>query len=159
MLHAAVIREVFGMAKEAGLSTLIDSNGMEPFWEQEELLQMTDGVMLDIKCFDSKEHQKVTGEGNETILKNAAYLAEKGKLFEVRMVIVPDLYEVKKSVTDTGKFLSELPNYESIRIKLIAYRPMGVREEYSHYKTPSVGELEELELILRDMGLKQIIII
>lgn len=159
MLHAPVIREVFQLAKEAGLSTLIDSNGMEPFWKQEELLAVTDGVMLDIKCFDTEDHKKITGEGNETILQNASFLAECGKLFEVRMVIVPELYDGKASVRDTGKFLRQLPDYEKIRIKLIAFRPMGVREEYSHYRTPFLRELEEMEEILREMGFQQIILI
>ena len=47
--------------------------------------------MLDIKAFDGDAHRRITDEGNDTVLKNAAYLAELGKLEEVRAVIVPNL--------------------------------------------------------------------
>ena len=45
------------------------------------------------------------------------------------------------------------------RIKVIAYRPMGVREIYSHYEVPSREYLEYLAGILREQGFEDIIII
>lgn len=120
---------------------------------------MTDGVMLDIKAFDAKEHALVTDAGNENVLKNAVYLAEQKKLFEVRAVIVSDLYDTKKSIQNMAEFLSPYLKIQEFRIKLIAYRPMGVREEYAHYQVPGNDYLEELAEILRTYGFKDIIII
>ncbi len=71
------------------------------------------------------------------VLKNADYLARTGKLYEVRAVIVPDLYDTpKKSIREMGDFLAPYLEYGDIRIKIIAYRPMGVREQYSHFQVP-----------------------
>jgi len=109
--------------------------------------------------FDKEEHQVVTGVTNEIVLENAAFLAEKQKLYEVRAVIVPDLYDAKKSVRAMGEYLKPYLKIKPFRIKLIAYRPMGVREEYSHYRVPDQAYLEELREMLETMGYEEIIII
>jgi len=159
MLHPEFLTELFQKAKQDRLTTLIDSNGTILFEEHPSLLEVTDGVMLDIKAFDAKQHKEVTGVTNEIVLKNAAFLAENEKLYEVRAVIVPDLYDTQKSIRDMGEFLRPYLKIKPFRMKLIAYRPMGVREEYSHYKVPDQAYLQELKEVLEQMGYEEIIII
>ena len=159
MLWPDFLRELFTLAHKDGLTALIDSNGTIPLWEYPELLEVADGVMLDIKAFDSRDHERITDFPNDTVLANAAYLAEHGKLHEVRCVIVPDLYDVEKSIRDMGKFLSPYLKKNKFRVKIIAYRPMGVREEYSHYRVPDQACLKHLAEILREYGFEDIIII
>lgn len=158
-LYHEVLEELFTLAKEEGLTTLIDTNGMISLEEFPGLMEKTDGVMLDIKCFDEKQHQMVTGDTNIMVLKNAEYLAGIKKLDEVRMVIVPGLYDGKESVKNIGEFLRGFPEFHRIRIKLIAFRPMGVREEFSHYETPTTETLEEMKTLLEEMGFEKIILI
>ena len=157
MLRPDFLTELFCLAKNDKLGTLIDSNGTIDFEKYQRLLDVTDGVMLDIKAFDKSEHIKVTGASNEMVLKNAVYLAKIGKLYEVRAVIVPDLYDTEKSIRQIGDFLSPYLSYGDIRIKIIAYRPMGVREQYSHYQVPDKEYLSFLADILREKGFNNII--
>lgn len=157
MLRPDFLTELFCLAKKDGLGTLIDSNGTIDFEKYQRLLEVTDGVMLDIKAFDESEHIKVTGASNEMVLKNAVYLAKIGKLYEVRAVIVPDLYDTERSIRQIGDFLSPYLIYGDIRIKIIAYRPMGVREQYSHYQVPDKEYLSFLADILREKGFNNII--
>ena len=159
MLRPDFLEALFKLAKEDGLNTMIDSNGTIPFWEYPELLNVTDGVMLDIKAFKNEDHVKITDEKNEIVLKNAVYLAENKKLYEVRAVIVPDLYDTRSSIRQMGEFLAPYLEIQEFRIKLIAYRPMGVREEYAHYQVPGQAYLEELADILKTYGFKDIVII
>lgn len=159
MLHPDFLTDLFTLAKRDGLGTLIDSNGTINFEPLEDLLKVTDGVMLDIKAFDSQQAIDVTGYPNDIVLKNARFLGERGKLEEVRFVIVPDLYDTESSVRDAGKFLKPYYDKYPFLIKLIAFRPMGVREQYKHYPVPSREYLGKLERILRDMGYSQIILI
>lgn len=159
MLYPEFLLKLFILAKKDGLGTLIDSNGTISFREYPDLLEVTDGVMLDIKAFDEEAHRRITGSSNKNVLNNAAYLAKLGKLEEVRIVVVQELYEVRKSVAGIADFLADYRKKKEIRIKLIAYRPMGVREEYSHYRIPSGALMEELADILRGRGLNQIVII
>ena len=157
MLWPEFLTELFRLAKKDGLNTLIDSNGMVPFWKHPELMEVTDGVMLDIKAFDKDDYFNVTGYYNEVVLENAKYLAEQSKLDEVRVVVVQDLYDAEKSVKQICSYLSAYAN--NIRIKLISYRPLGVREEYSHYQMPSDSFMNQLSDIFKSYGFVNIIII
>ena len=159
MLHPDFLTELFRLARKDGLTTLIDSNGTIPFCGYPQLMEVTDGVMLDIKAFDSEEHQAVTGASNETVLSNAVWLAEQKKLYEVRTVIAPDLYDTERSIRRTGEFLAPYLAVHPFRIKVIAYRPMGVRREYAGGRVPSLEYLEKMADILRSCGFQDIIII
>lgn len=159
MLHPKFLTELFTLARADGLGTLIDSNGTIDFSDQKELLDVSDGVMLDIKAFSSEEHKKITDFGNEIVLKNAQILSNYGKLYEVRAVIVPTLYDTEQSIIHMAQFLKPLYEHHKFRIKIIAYRPMGVREQYSHYPVPGRDYLEHLAEILREYGFEDLIII
>ncbi|MBQ5780759.1 MAG: YjjW family glycine radical enzyme activase [Spirochaetaceae bacterium] len=158
MLHPGFLEDLFVLAKKDNLTTLIDSNGTIPFNQYPNLLKVTDGVMLDIKAFRNDEHVKITDVGNKTVLENGAFLAENKKLHEVRSVIVPDLYDTRRSIIEMAEFLSPYLAIQDFRIKLIAYRPMGVRKEYSHYQVPDQKYLEELAQILKNRGFKNVVI-
>ena len=159
MLWPEFLTELFRLARQDGLGTLIDSNGMIPFEQYPELMEVSDGVMLDIKAFEASEHEKVAGVTNEMVLQNVDYLAKTGKLYEVRVVIVPDLYDTERSIREMGDFLAPYLKYQDIRVKIIAFRPMGVREEYSHFQVPSQQYLSYLADILREKGFQNIILI
>lgn len=159
MLRPDFLEALFRLAKADGLGTLIDSNGTVPFADYPELLEVSDGVMLDIKAFHNSDHIRMTDAGNERVLENAVYLAEHKKLYEVRCVIVPELYDAEDSIRQMGAFLAPYLKIHPFRIKLIAYRPMGVREEYSHYAVPDQALLDQLADILRTCGFHEIIII
>lgn len=159
MLQPEFLTELFRLAKKDGLGTLIDSNGMVPFENYPELMEVADGVMLDIKAFEVEEHKKVTGYTNEMVLQNAVYLAKTSKLYEVRAVIVPDLYDTEKSVREIGDFLAPYLKINDIRVKIIAYRPMGVREEYSHFQVPGQDYLAHLGKIMEEKGFTHVTLI
>lgn len=159
MLQPEFIRQLFVLARKANLTTLIDSNGTIPFSRYPELLEVTSGVMLDIKAFKDEDHIAITDCTNRIVLENAVYLSERDKLYEVRCVLAPDLYDTTESVMEMGEYL--LPYYRKhpFRIKLIAYRPMGVRKEYAQMAVPSTDYLEMLKERLREMGYSDIILI
>lgn len=151
--------ELLTLAKGAGLSTMLDSNGTYDFSKDKELMDVVDAVMLDVKAFDRSEHEKVTDIHNDMVLSNLRYLAECDKLFEVRTVAVPELFDVKHTVFETSKLLEGTGKQEGIRYKLIKYRPIGVREEYRSYKTPTDEYMNQLRDIAYNNGMKDIVII
>lgn len=155
-LYPAYLTALFQLCKKAGLSTLIDSNGTYDFRSDPELLAVTDGVMLDLKSYFLEDHLRVTDQDNKIVLENAVFLAQSHKLFEVRTVVVPDLFNAADTILQIGKLL--VP-YLPIRYKIIAFRPMGVRKEYAHYHSPSEDELRVLANSLEQIGWKDIILI
>lgn len=157
MLNAAFLQELFVKTRELGLSNFIDSNGTIDFSEYMQLLAVTDGVMLDVKAAYDEDHVSITGHTNETVLKNLVFLADEKKLFEVRVVVAPDLYDALKSVKKIVDILMPFKDEENIRVKLIAYRPMGVREAYKYLNTPSTAVMNELNDYLLQCGFSDVI--
>lgn len=157
--QAPFLYELLSLAKSKGLDTLLDSNGSYDFAQDAQLLSVTDGVMLDIKAWDRTEHQHVTGCANDTVLKNMLYLAQIGKLEEVRTVIVPGLFDTEGTVRQVSCALAPFLAKRSVRYKIIAYRPMGVRGEYHSLRSPTMDELRAHEAIARAEGMKDIVLI
>ena len=125
MLHANYLLELFKEVKKLGLTCLIDSNGSMDFTRYSELLELCDGVMLDVKAYDSEFHEALCGRKNDRVLKNLNYLLSVNKLIEVRTVLLPAyLDETFETVTQISKIIQDKCTY-----KLIKYRPYGVKEE------------------------------
>jgi len=159
-LYPEFLTELFTLAQAHGLSTLIDSNGTLDFEHYPDLLAVTDGVMLDIKAFDCEEHKRVTGWSNQVVLKNARFLASKAKLFEVRTVVSPGLFDTEKTIVQIGDMLRPYLPIRPIRYKLISYRPMGVRPQFKEtLQIPTRDQMEYYAELLKAKGFKDIIII
>lgn len=159
MLQADFLLELFTGARELGITTMIDTNGTVDFLNRIDLLRVTDGVLLDIKAFDSESHKEITGVGNEVVLANARLLAEMGKLEEIRCVICPSLYDGRESVEAIGRYMRDLYLPGSFHFKLISYRPMGVRPEFAQMLTPGTDYMNQLADILGELGYEDTIVI
>ena len=164
MLHPDFLTELFAVCKKHMLHTLIDSNGTIPFMPFTELLTVTDGVMLDVKAYAEDEHRKVTGAGNKTVLENAIFLAEAGKLYEVRTVVADGLFDAEDTVRRTVRLLAGcscggVSALDTVRYKLITYRENGVREQYRIYQPPAPERMEYLAEAAKEEGIKQVMIV
>lgn len=158
-LYKDYIADLFGRLKRAGLSCLLDSNGSAvDFSKEPELMRVTDGVMLDIKAWDSEAHARLTGKDNKLVLENAVFLASISKLTEIRTVITGKHLNNKDTVTKAAKLLQPFLQQSSIRYRLIKFRPFGVRKEYQSLGTPGGEEMEELKCIAKNYGFSDVII-
>lgn len=150
--------ELLSLTKEFSLETFLDSNGSYDFEKDRTLLSLVDGVMLDIKAFDEKKHQKITGKDNKMVLRNAIFLIKENKLEEIRTVISPSLFDAKEEVENICKFVSQ-NKAKDLRYKLIKYRHFGVRKVYAEKLSQPNDELmQELAKIAVSYSLKPVIL-
>ena len=159
-LRAEFLTELFELAVKEGLDCLIDSNGTLDFSQERfaRLIELSNGVMLDIKSFDNDIHKMVCGRSNEVILKNAIWLAERGKLAEVRTVCAASHLHNEQTVDEVSRMLAKYEPIRHVRYRIIKFRPFGVRKEYREMGTPSDKEMERLKKTALDNGLKDVII-
>ena len=156
-LYPEFLTELFVLCKKEGLGRLIDSNGTLDFSAYPELMDVTDGVMLDIKAWDEREHKRVTGVSGAIVRKNARELAEAWKLYEVRTVVVPGLFDYEQTVRETARLLRPYLSRSAIRYKLIRYRQIK-RAICSLSESSGRGDGEALG-IAQGEGLKDVIVI
>ena len=156
-LQAKELIPLFEMAKEKGLTALIDSNGGVDFSKGDlnRLLEVSDGVMLDVKAWEKEDHLRITGRDNESVKKNLAYLAEAGKIEELRFVLL-DALDNEHSLREAAKVMGE--RICSTRVKLISYRHFGVRKEYvDELRAPSREEKDRLIAMAKELGFKEVV--
>lgn len=124
MTYPEFMEGIFTQTKKMGLSCLIDSNGYRLFSDYPQLMKVCDGVMLDVKAVDSEFHLQLTHHTNEIVLKNLEDLLLMGKLQEVRIVVLPG-YDAQNKITIA--YVAEHVKNKA-KIKLLTYRPYGVRK-------------------------------
>ena len=158
-LQADFVKELFTIARQHGLNTLMDSNGSYDFEKDPELMKVCDGVMLDVKADNQERHQWLTGQNIDMVLKNLEYLARINKLEEVRTVCIPEALESKKTIDTVSEILKPYLPKQDIRYKLIRYRHFGVREEYRDFKEPDDAYMNELRKYAVSKGFRNIVIL
>ena len=152
------LAELFALAKEEGLHTLIDSNGSYDLSADPELMAATDGVMLDVKAWDLTVHQDLCGAENSEVKANLDFLARCGKLTEVRTVVVPGLGDPEETVRRVAQCIAPWQSRGGTRYKIIRYRPLGVRERYKSIVPPTDEQLEGLAALARSFGLTDVVV-
>lgn len=125
-MHNEFLIELFAGAGKLGKSCLIDSNGSFDFQRDPRVLEVSQGVMLDVKAVGREWSEKLISDPGDMVLKNLDYLLSAGKLYEVRTLIFPGR---DRENEETVRYVAEHIRGRCF-YKIIRYRPYGVREEY-----------------------------
>lgn len=143
--------------KRENLGVLIDTNGDfdQAFYER--IRPWVDGFMLDVKTVNPVAHKELTGEDNQQVLENLRRMAQEQTLYEVRTVIVPEWPDNAATVSYVSRVLAA--HAPETRYKLIRFRPHGVVGKFKDKTMPNHTEMEKLEKIALDEGLKQVILV
>ena len=143
LLQIDFLLELFQKAKARGIHTCIDTAGQpftrkEPFFSKfQQLMEVTDILLLDVKHIDLEAHKKLTGWGNENILDLFRYLSDIHKPLWVRQVLVPGYTDDPASLQRTREFLDTLTNVQ--RVEVLPYHNMGL------YKWEELGIPNQLK--------------
>ena len=125
-VQAEALIPLFRDLKAQGIHICLDSNG--GVWNKhvEELLGLTDLVLLDVKQFNPARHQQLTGRSNTQTLRTAAWLEEHQRPFWLRYVLVPGYSDAEADIRQLGQALG---NYRSIqRVEILPYHRLGVHK-------------------------------
>ena len=131
LMQIDFLLELFTLAKQKNIHTCLDTSGItyrpgqSSYNEKlDELMKVTDLVMLDIKHIDPEGHKALTGHDNAGILAFARYLEEKNVPVWIRHVVVPGITDDEGQLTRLGSFLGTLTNIKALDV--LPYHIMGV---------------------------------
>ena len=106
LLQKKFLIELFKLLKQEGIHTTIDTSGFVNIDDElDELLDLTDLVMLDIKHLDPQEHLELTGVENEKILRFLDHLRDKGVKTWIRWVVLAGLNDSEEYARGFRKFI------------------------------------------------------
>jgi pyruvate formate lyase activating enzyme len=123
LLQPAFTRAILAGAKERGLHTALDTSGYLGSRADDELLDATDLVLLDIKSFDPAIARKVTGRGIAPTFAFARRLAARRQPVWVRFVLVPGWTDDPGNVAALARFTASLGNVE--RVDVLPFHTLG----------------------------------
>ncbi len=142
-LQADFVHALFTAVKAdrqlARLSCFVDSNGSADAATWRYLAPVTDGAMIDLKCFDPAIHQQMTGQSNEPVLRSIELLAGMGLLYEVRLLLLHGVNDSPSLLRRTAQWLASVD--PAMRVKIIGFRAHGARPHDPELVEPTVGEL------------------
>lgn len=160
LLQIDFLIEFFKLAKAAGVHTTLDTSG-QPFSMDasylekfNQLMEVTDLFILDIKHMDQQAHKELTGHTNQNILELARYLSEQNKEMWVRHVFVPGITDKKEDLLKLKDFVKSLETVT--RFEVLPYHTFGIFKweklgiDYSlkDVNTPTKEEVEWANEIL-----------
>ena len=129
LLQIDFLIEFFKKAKEKGVHVTLDTSGNpftreEPFFSKfNELMKVTDLVMLDIKNINEDEHKILTGWSNSNIIDMAKYLSDINKPVWIRHVLVPGGSDNDEQLIKLDEFIKTLNNVD--RVEVLPYHTLG----------------------------------
>ncbi len=156
MMYPNFLVELFKLAKQDNLTCLLDSNGTVLFENYKELVDLTDGVMLDVKSWNKDVFYNLTGHSNENVIKNLIFLAKNNKIEELRIVCLDDYVDTKDVILGIKETITDY--YQTIPLKLIKFRKFGVKGILQDYQSPSDEYLEQLKEYALSIGFKNVFI-
>ena len=161
LLQLEFVTELFRLAKEKGVNTVIDTAGEpftydEPFFSAfETLLPLSDLFLLDLKQIDDAKHRTLTGTSNESALALARFLSERGKRMWIRHVLVPGWTTGEEDLGRLSEFIAGLKTVD--RVEVLPYHAMALHK-YEELRlpyrlgdtpAPTAEEIASAEEILR----------
>lgn len=130
LLQIDFLTELFTLAKQNGINTVIDTAG-QPFSNEEKwlekfkkLISLTDLFILDIKVMDEKTHIEVTGHTNKNILEMARFLSDNKCDMWLRHVLVPGLTDDEDDLKKLKGFADGLNTVK--RLEILPYHTLGI---------------------------------
>ena len=132
LLQMDFLIEFFKLAKAEGIHTTIDTAGNpftreEPFFSKfNELMNLTDLFLLDIKQINDDKHRDLTGSSNSNILELAQYLSDQGKHMWIRHVLVPTITTDEDDLRKTKEFIDTLKTVD--KVEVLPYHKLGITE-------------------------------
>ena len=133
LMQIDFLTELFKKAKEKNIHTCIDTSGVTfnkdadgYLSKLDELLEVTDLIMLDIKHIDSDKHKELTGKDNKNILEFAEYVDKKNIDLWIRHVVVPGYTDSPENLYNLGKYIGRLKNLKALDV--LPYHTMGVNK-------------------------------
>ena len=161
MLQLPFLTELFSRLKAKGVHTCLDTSAA-PFPAEEnadrsafdELLKVTDLVLLDIKHIDEEAHRALTGRSGAHARAFANYLSERGKPMWIRHVLVPGITDDDGALLRLKAFIDGLKTVEKVEVLpyhtlgIAKYRALGMEYPLEGVRPPEKERVQNARMIL-----------
>ena len=144
LTQADFVAELFAMCRAEGIGTCVETCGCVGRSRFEQVLDMTDLFLFDLKVMDPEGHREWTGADNELILGNASFLAEQGARILFRKPLIPGVNDGGDDIAATADFIRSLGR-DDLGLELMPYHRIGLAKYEALNIDYSMGEVPPLK--------------
>ena len=150
-------------ARDAGISTAIETTGYAEMSVIRRLLPYVDTVLMDIKHVDGEKHKEFTTRDNGLILDNARQIAREANELIVRTPVIPTFNDTPEEIGAIADFARSLGTVKEMhllpyhRIGSDKYAGLGRPYTMAHIQPPPRDQMEALLAVVRERGLHGLI--
>ncbi|TYB30264.1 MAG: glycyl-radical enzyme activating protein [Candidatus Mcinerneyibacterium aminivorans] len=122
LMQPEFLHDILKSCKKIHINTAVDTSGYTDFSNFEEIADLTDLFLYDLKVIDDDKHKKYTGVSNKIILDN---LEKLGQIHENIIVRIPVLPGINTAENDLKDFYAVLRDTGVKEINLLPYHKIG----------------------------------
>jgi pyruvate formate lyase activating enzyme len=160
LVQAGFTKTLLRGARDLGLPTAVDTSGYLGHKADEEIRDLTDLWLLDIKSYLPETYRKVTGVDVEPTLNFARLLSAENRKLWIRFVIVPGLTDAPDNIAGVAQFVARLGRSVQ-RVEVLPFHKMGEYKwraldmpyQLFDTPTPSPETVESVKNIFRSHGI------
>lgn len=158
LAQADFVTELAKRCRDRGIHTALDTSCQASWSTMSRVLPWTNLLLSDVKLFDSRRHEELTGVPSEGILDNLRRADAAGCTIWIRRPVVPGVNDSPEDMEATAAFAATLQHLE--RFELLPFNPLAglkyrkIGRPFGLHATeaPSRGTMELLQGILRAKG-------
>jgi pyruvate formate lyase activating enzyme len=159
-LQYGFVKKAAQELKRNQIHVALETCGNVPWEYLQELLDVVDLVLYDIKFVDNEKHTRFTGASNEVIMQNAEKLSDVGLPLIIRLPLLPGINDAIEDINGMVNFIQGLETVQ--RVDILPYHRLGIGKylmlgkEYrlGTLEPPDRNHLEKLRDLIQVQGFK-----
>ena len=161
LIQLDFVKAVLSECKERGIHTAIETSGHVSWEKFLAVLPLLDAILVDIKTYDSKHHEELTGHGNERIISNIKRIDQSDFPIDlyIRIPLVPGINDSEDNLLATVEFCKELKKFKELhilpyhRLGVASYRFLNMHYPLQEIESPDIEIIEKKVERLRQTGI------
>ena len=153
LLQVDFLIELSKLLKKENINIALDTAG-KGIGKYEEILNLVDLVILDIKAYNENDYKKMTGQEIDEFNKFLKVAQKLNKKLWIRQVIVPGINDNKEYILGLKNYIKNIKNIEKIELlpyhnmAIDKYEKLGINYILKNTKEMDIEECKKLEDLL-----------
>lgn len=159
LMQSGFLLALLERCRALGIHAAVDTSGLAPTTVVDQVAQLADLFLYDVKLMDEEEHRRFTGASNKLILVNLHRLVQSGAMVWLRVPLIPGVNDHRENLEATARLACELGRVRQIHLLPYhalgrhKFRRMGQSYPLAQLAPPSPEHLERARVVFADAGL------
>jgi pyruvate formate lyase activating enzyme len=158
LMQMDFLMALLACCRQNGIHTALDTSGYASAESFEQIYDMVDIFLYDLKLMDNDAHIKYIGVENNLILENLEMLSQRGNKVIIRIPMIPGITDTEANLDAICEFISPLNNLHEV--SLLPYNMFGehkmskfdITAKLGPFRTQGKEEMQQKARLFESQG-------